>query len=307
MNKTYSFSELQEKISASQKVLIALPGRPSFDQVASGLSLFLSLQAAGKTVFVTCPTPMTVEFNHLVGVDKISEKVRGTDLIVSFDYPANQVEKVSYNDDNGRPNLVIQIKSGAPQLLEKEAKFSYAGVGADLLITLGVKDVNQLPQNSEYPTQNVIDVDTDPANLQFGQVNIIDPEASSLSEVVLGIISGLGLPLELDTAQNILNGIWARTSGLTSQRVGADAYESVAICLRLGAQKPEGVAEQKRPEVFTPRQKFEPKSEERSFPARPQIEDLPVVRQEKPEQLKPQGKPPADWFEPKIFKGTSTA
>jgi len=34
---------------------------------------------------------------------------------------------------------------------------------------------------------------------------------------------------------------------------------------------------------------------------------LPVVRQEKPEQLKPQGKPPADWFEPKIFKGTSTA
>jgi len=67
------------------------------------------------------------------------------------------------------------------------------------------------------------------------------------------------------------------------------------------------VIAEKRPEIFTPRQKIEPKNEERSFPARPQIEDLPVVRQEKPEQLKPQGKPPADWFEPKIFKGTSTA
>lgn len=301
MNKTYSFSELQEKISAAQKILIALPGRPSFDQVASSLSLFLSLQAAGKTVFVTCPTPMTVEFNHLVGVDKISEKIQGTDLIVSFNYSADQVEKVSYNDDNGRPNLVIQIKSGAPLLSEKEAKFSYAGVGADLLITLGVKDINSLPQEDEYPIQNIINIDTEPANLQFGQVNIIDPEASSLSEIVLGTISGLGLPLDVDTAQNILSGIWVKTASLTSQRVGADTYESIAICLRLGAQKPEVVAEQKRPEIFTPRQKFEPRGEGRSLPIRPQVEEKPQ------EQPKPQDKPPADWFEPKIFKGTSTA
>ena len=306
MNKTYSFSELQEKISVAQKILIALPARPFFDQVASALSFFLSLQAAGKTVFVTCPTPMTVEFNHLVGVDKISQKVHGTDLIVSFDYPADQVEKVSYNDDNGRPNLVIQIKNNAPQLSETNARFSYAGIGADLMITLGVKDLNAFSLEGGYPVQNVVEIDTEPAISQFGQISVIDQESSSLSEVVLGIISGLGLPLEVDTAQNILSGIWVKTSALTGSRVGADTYESVAICLRLGARRPEAVAE-KRPEIFTPRQKFEPKNEERSFPVRPQAEDLPVVRQEKPEQLKPQGKPPADWFEPKIFKGTSTA
>lgn len=304
MNKTYSFSELQGKISASQKILITLPARPSFDQVASALSFFLSLQSAGKTVFVTCPTPMTVEFNHLVGIDKVSEKIHGTDLIVSFNYPPDQIEKVSYNDDSGRPNLVVQIKQGAPVLSEKEARFSYAGVGVDLMVTLGVKDLNQLPQG-EYPLENIVDIDIDRENLQFGQVNIIDSEASSLSEVVLGIISGLGLPLDVDTAQNILNGIWMKTNNLTDPRVGADTYESIAICLRLRAQKPQ-VVEQKRPEVFMPRQKFEPKSEEKPFPARQQAEDL-SVRQEKPEQPKPQGKPPADWFEPKIFKGTSTA
>lgn len=306
MNKTYSFSELQEKISAAQKILVALPPRPSFDQVASALSLYLSLQTAGKTVFVTCPTPMTVEFNHLVGVDKITQKVRGTDLIVSFDYPADQIEKVSYNDDNGRPNLVVQIKNNAPQLLETSARFSYAGIGADLMITIGVKDLNSFSQEDGYPVQNVVEINTEPAASPFGQISVIDQESSSLSEVVLGIISGLGLPLEVDSAQNILNGIWVKTSGLNSPKVGADTYESIAICLRLGAQKPE-VLPEKRPEIFAPRQKFEPKSEEKPFPTRPQAQDLPVTGQEKPEQPKPQGKPPADWFEPKIFKGTSTA
>lgn len=306
MNKTYSFSELQGKISAAQKILVTLPPRPSFDQVASALSLYLSLQTAGKTVFVTCPTQMTVEFNHLVGVDKISQKVHGTDLIVSFDYPADQVEKVSYNDDNGRPNLVIQIKPSAPQLSETNAKFSYAGIGADLMITLGVKDLSSFSQEDGYPVQNVVEINTEPTAAPFAQISVIDQEASSLSEVVLGIISGLGLPLEVDTAQNILNGIWVKTSALNGPRVGADTYESIAICLRLGARKPE-MAPEKRPEIFTPRQKFEPKTEEKSFAAKTQSQDLSVAGQEKPEQPKPQGKPPADWFEPKIYKGTSTA
>jgi len=289
MNKKYSFSELQEKISASQKILLALPPHPSFDQVAATLALFLPLQAIGKTVFVTCPTPMTVGFNHLVGVDKISERIQGTDLIVSFDYPADQIEKVSYNDENGRPNLVVQVKNGAPRLSESEAQFSYGGVSVDLMIVCGLKEVDSLFAGNDYPTQNIINIDIDPTNSGFGQVNVIDAEASSLSEVVLGIISGLGLPLDVDTAQNILNGIWARTRSLNSSRVGADTYESVAVCLRVGAQKPEEIVEQEKPEIFATKPKPE----------------LPT--REKSEQPRPQSKPPADWFEPKIFKGASNA
>jgi len=241
---------------------------------------------------------MTVEFNHLVGVDKVSDKLQGTDLIILFDYSADQVEKVSYNDDNGKPNLLIQTKTGAPLLSEKQAHFSYAGVGADLLITIGVKDINQLPQLGNNPVKSVINLDIDPGNLQFGQVNVVDPEASSLSEVVLGTISGLGLPLGVDIAQNILSGIWEKTAGLNRPRVNADTYESVAICLRQGAVKPVA-GEQKRPEVFTPRPKFEPQVERRPFP--------PKVKPEEPkEQKRNQTPPPADWFEPKIFRGTST-
>lgn len=295
MNKTYLFPELQEKISSAQKVLIFLPERPFFDQVASALSLFLSLQKAEKTVFVACPSPMTVEFNHLVGVDKISQKIQGSDLIVSFDYPADRVEKVSYNDDGNRPNLVVQVKNGAPSLTEKMARFSYAGVGADLVITIGLRDPNQLAkQGEQYLNQALINVDIDPANPQYGQVNVVDPESSCLSEVVLGIISGLGLPFDVDVAQNVLFGIWERTFGLTAPRVGADTYEAVAICLRMGAQKPLAAAGDKKVGVFTPKGRFEPREEKPTF----------TKEERKPPPPLP-AKPPSDWFEPKIFKGTS--
>jgi len=298
MNKPYPFAELQEKISNTQKILIVLPERPIFDQVAAGLSLFLSLQEAGRSVFITCPTPMTVEFNHLVGVDKISSKVVGSDLIVSFNYPADQVEKVSYNDDSGKPNIVVQTKTGAPSLNENLVNYSYAGLQADLLITVGVKNPESLRAlEQDFSTKTLINVDTDPANMQFGQINVWDREAVALSEVVLGIISGINLPLTTDIAQNILSGIWKRTQHLFSVNVGADTYEAVAICLRAGAQKPKnGEGKEEFPSA-----RFEGQpSPVFTKPAEEKKTSIGEVPKEK-------SKPPADWFEPKIFKGTSVS
>lgn len=296
MNKAYPFVELQQQISEAQKILLALPPRPDFDQVASALALYLSLQASGKTVFVVCPTPMTVEFNHLVGVDKISDKIEGSDLIVSFDYPADQIERVSYNDDNNRPNLVIQVKAGAPRISQNLARFSYAGEQVDLALTFGIRDLPNIAGSYPFLPQKIVNLDTDPANRQYGQVKVVDSEASCLSEVVLGVISGLGLPLDVDIAQNILLGIWTKTHALTHPKVSADTYEAVAICLRLGAQKPQFNFQNRRPTVFS-----SPKREEK--------------RQEKTisqfqEQPKPEGEtsepPPPDWFEPKIFKSNTS-
>ena len=146
MNKNYPFSEIQGKITGSQKIIIALPQNPRYDQTAGGLALFLLLTQAGKTVSVICPSAMMVEFNNLVGVDKISPKAKGTDLVVSFNYSMDNVEKISYNDDGGRLNLVVQPKAGAPNIDEKSVNLSYIGVGADLLITVGIKNISQLNQ-----------------------------------------------------------------------------------------------------------------------------------------------------------------
>lgn len=290
MNKNYPFAELQEKINSQQKILVYLPQNPKFDFVAAALSFSLSLQELGKEVTVICPSAMTVEFNRLVGVDKIINKAQGTDLVVSFNYAASQIEKVSYNDDGGRPNVVIQPKTNAPALSEKLVSFSYAGFGSGLIITFGIKNLGQLPKADQdlISSGEVINIDFDQVNQAFGLINLIDFEASCLSEVALGIITGLSFPLSQDTAQNVLSGIWQATAGMSKDNIGPDAFEAMAICLRAGAQKNSGVfGSAPLPSNSKSKPKFEPKEEKNPQP--------------------PPSKPPADWFEPKIFKGSSIA
>ena len=278
MNKNYPFAEIQGKITGAQKIIIALPQNPRYDQTAGGLALYLLLAQAGKNTSVVCPSAMTVEFNNLVGVDKISPKVKGTDLVVSFSYLMDDVEKISYNDDAGRLNLVIQPKTGAPNINEKSVNLSYAGVGADLLITVGVKNISQLDQSglSSINPESIVNIDNWSDNTNFAAANVIDVDSSSISEIVLGLSEGLGLQLDLDVAQNLLNGLWQATSGLKKPDLGPDAYEAVATCLRLGAQKPSNEP---------PVQKNERK--------------VVGVNQNQPLS------PPADWLEPKIYKGSS--
>lgn len=304
MNQDYPFAELRQRLDSAQKISILLPANPLFDQVAGALAFSLALQEAGKNVAVVCPTPMTVEFNRLVGISRIAEKMQGTDLIISLNYPADQVEKVSYNDDNSRPNVVVQPKVGAPPLKESQVNFSYIGAAVDLIITIGIKDLNQIQSpGSSFDNTFLVNLDIDPQNLSFGHLNIVDTEAAACSELVLGLILGLNLGLGIDTAQNILSGIWRQTKGLAHPQTGANTYEAVAIVLRSGAQKPfEEVAAFKKETVFAPRPKFEGREERKApvMPVKPQEERK--VSEEKPALS---NKPPADWFEPKIFKGKS--
>lgn len=309
MSKNLPFSELNQKLASSQKVLVILPARPEFDQVASALSLFLSLEESGKTTSLVCPTPMTVEFNHLVGVDRIETKVKGRDLTITFNYPAEQIEKVSYNDDNNQPNLVIQPKVGAPPISESLASYSYAGANFDLVLAVGLKDQSQLNIAGASLAENyIVNLDNDPANSNFGQLNLVDLEVLSLGEIVLALIKNLNLPLNVDIAQNLLDGLWRATDGLTAPGLGADSYEMVAACLRAGAQKPQpGVSQRnlspKRPfgESRRGQSPFRAETKDGGNQLSGQNQPQPVGNQP---QKQPRRNPPQDWFEPKIFKGT---
>ncbi len=314
MTKNYPFPEVQDKLGNSQKVLIVLGQNPKYDAVASALSIYLSLQEIGKNASIVCPSPMTVEFNRLVGVDRISPKVKGTDLIVSFNYSMDNVEKISYNDDNGKLNLVLQPKVGSPALNEQAVAFSYAGMEADTIITVGIKSLEQVNLGSALTlsAESIINIDNGQGNSNFGAINIQDYDSSCLSEVTLGLLSGLNLPLTTDICQNLISGIWVSTNGLKRSDLGADTYEAVAICLRYGAQKPADTFQQtQRPtEVVQQPQRVQqepPRQQQEQFqPKQKQQWTNPPKVEPKKEEPQPQPQnPPKDWFEPKIYKGSN--
>lgn len=266
------FSSIQESLSTAQSIFIALPKNPNYDRVAAGLALYLALKKTGKQVFIASPQEMTVEFSSLVGVDKIKTKPEGRNLTISFDYLEDSIEKVSYNIEGDKFNLVIQPKEGFPPLSSDKVKYSYSGGQADLVFTIGIRAIEDL---GDFYKDN---------QRLFEKVKIIDiniEEEASISEKITKLIADLRLPVDSDIASNLFYGIERTTGNFSSPKTNAGTFEAAAFCLKAGARK----ITKKFPGPKKPRPK--------------------VTLEPMPTEISAQEKPSPDWLEPKIYKGNT--
>lgn len=264
---------LQTRLNQAKSFLIALPANPTFDKVAAGLALFHSLKKKEKEVVIVCPTSMLAGFNHLIGVDKVTDKVGNRNLIISFDYVKDSIEKVSYNVENNKFNLVIEPKEGVQALDPKKVNYSFSGSNAEVFFLIGVnrfEDLGSLYENlrSLLKKKLVIDIDNHPQKVALSEVNFVDQRASSCSELMVRFIKEHQLPVDPDVATNIFLGLENSTQGFRV-RVRAQTFEVAAWCLKNGAKK--------------------------------------EYRQIMPPAASAQPQPAPDWFKPKIFKGSSAA
>jgi hypothetical protein len=282
------FSSIKESLSTAQSILIALPKNPNYDRVAAGLALYLSLKKAGRQVSIASPEQMTVEFSSLVGVDKIKTKPEGKNLTISFDYLEDSIEKVSYNIEGGKFNLVIQPKEGFPPLSSDKVEYSYSGGQADLVLTIGVRSIEDL--GALYKDNQGL----------FDKAKIIDisiEEEASLSEKITQLIADLRLPADVDIVSNLLGGIERATGNFSSPKTNAGTFEAAAFCLRIGARR--------ITRRFPGPPKPKPKVPLEPMPAGVSATKSPEESPEEPTGEIPQQTPSPDWLEPKIYKGNT--
>src|SRR5438876_947834 len=79
-------NSLKSLIDSAKSVLILLPKGAAFDEVAAGLSLYLSLTDK-KEATIGASDPMVVEFNRLIGVNRIQKGLG--------DFPALKMEDLA--------------------------------------------------------------------------------------------------------------------------------------------------------------------------------------------------------------------
>lgn len=72
-------------------------------------------------------------------------------------------------------------------------------------------------------------------NPGFGDINIIDPQASSASEMVFGVLKGLGGAITPAMAEAVLTGVIFDTGGFKHACSGPSTFRTVAELLELGA------------------------------------------------------------------------
>ncbi|MCJ7829611.1 hypothetical protein MUP50_00790 [Patescibacteria group bacterium] len=292
MKDYYDFTPVEESLSTAHNLMVVLPMSLNQDKVASALALYLSLKKANRQVNIVCSQPMIVEYSSLVGVDKIKNKLGGRNLVVSFDYLEDSIEKVSYNIENNKFNLVVQPKEGYPPLSTEKIQYSYFGEQADMIFIVGASSLEDLGEiysghKTFFQEGKTVNIDINQTSKPFAKINLINSQMASFGEFITFFLSTLKMPVDEDIASNLLLGIERATNNFSLTKSTPVTFEAVAFCLRAGARKP--------------LREFKASGGKSSFAKATEDREENVEKVEPVET--PKVKPSPDWFKPKIYKG----
>ena len=312
-----SFASL---IAPANEILILLPSKPFMDQVAAGLSLYLSLSESGKNVSISCPAPMVTEYSRLIGVDKVTSDLGSKNLVINLvNYDANNVDKVSYDIENGEFKLTIAPKSGFKSPTKEQVGINYSGASGDLVILIGGANDSHFPvlSKEEFKSSKIIHIGTRLLEILNNDLEVLSfaRPASSTSEIVASLIKESGFSVNEDIATNLLAGIEEQSKNFQTSEVTADTFQIFAELLKLGGKRiPKIIPARNYPQGAIPSKPFnevQPITQQVVRDAQTMngnnisthIMDKQMTPEEAEEELN-QDIPPS-WSEPKIFTGTS--
>lgn len=226
--KNYNVSEVKNLLSTAKTALIAVP-QLNVDSIGSALALALLLKKSNISTKVFCPQKTDANYTKLSGLELLTDTYNQNDLIVTLDYPLDQIEKVTYNQDGGKLNLVVQTKDGSEKVAENQILISNQATAADINFVFG--DETLLGANANIVTKgNWVNISPTNVEKTWAKANIIDQDAP-FSEILTFLLPMLGLELTPDSAKNLLIALRVATQSF-SLNVSPETFEAGAACLR---------------------------------------------------------------------------
>jgi len=243
-NSQNHIQPIKDLLTKAKDIFVLFPPLSNPDIIGSALALFHSLKETQKNIYIATPTLPKAEDYPLPGVDKISDSIGNSNLVISLKVDSrDSIDKVSYNlDEEGKVfNLIIQPKKSHSPLNSHDVNYSYSGAKADMVFILGANRLEDLGVFYEEERKLFTDAATVAMSqftpTKFAQYHISNNQASSLSEITGDYISQLGLSINEDSATSLLFGIDIATNNLQISTVSAETFDLVAKLLRAGGQR----------------------------------------------------------------------
>lgn len=245
MQQGLDLSALASVYPEAKNFVCFIHPQATYDAVAAALAFKLAAQEAGKSVEVVCEEPMRVEYSYLMSIDQVRQDVGNRDLVISFAYSEDQVDKVSYNVDeaNNRFELVVAPKSGAQPLDPSTLEFRRSGMSADVVLLFGFHAFHELGafyEKEKYTIDSAYTVAVTQNQVPpFAKLHIaLQAEQYSYSEMVYFLIRQLQVAeVKDDIATNLLSGIEYSTERFTTPNMSARTFETIANLMRRGARR----------------------------------------------------------------------
>lgn len=306
-----TFGQIREILQKDEAIGILVGKDANLDNMGAALALYLALKQANKQISIAAPSEPTVEISSLVGINKVKKNLEGEggDLVVSFPYQEGEIEKVSYTLENGYLNILVKAGEEGLSFSQSDVRFKKGGSSPKTLFVIGtprLSDLGNLFDPESLKGTTLINIDNKAENQGFGDVVFVSADFSSVCEQMARLLTSLGLDIDIDIAQNLLNGISFATGNFSDSKTSPFAFELAAMLLRKGATRPKVFGEERQ----TPKQ-FQGWSAGSTFKPLPQktIKQAPVSlkRRDVVEEDKEEEKEtPPDWLAPKIYKGSTS-
>lgn len=296
-----SFTSL---IESATSILVLLPQKPNFDQVAAGLSFYLSIFDR-KSTTISCGSPMMVGFNRIIGINKITSEVGNKNLTLKFiGYEASNIEKVSYDIINGEFNLTVVPKVGFTAPGKEQIEVGFSGLSADLVVLIGGMTDEDFPilASSELTVSKIVHIGTHSFNSTREVLSFAKPGAAT-SELIANLIKETGGSIDPDIATNLVMGIEEGSSNFSGAEVTPDTFETFAYLLRNGGKRQSRtkLSPMGFPQGSIPTQPLNmPIARPVEVNSDPMLEKVEVKEEVDIENA------PDDWLKPKVFQGTNT-
>lgn len=243
-----------DRLKQTNNVLITVKNNPSVDQLASciGLTLFLNKQGKHATAVFSGEVPSTIEF---LKPDETLEKDTNSlrDFIIALD--KSKADKLRYKVED--KVVKIFITPYKTSINQDDLNFSLGDFNVDVVVAIGVHGREELDQaimahGRILHDATIISVNNNkPADL--GALNWNDVKASSLSEMISGLVESLQPNLlDAQIATALLTGIVAETDRFSNTKTTSNTMNVSAKLMSAGANQQLVATKLEEPAVLAP-------------------------------------------------------
>ena len=241
MSLQQELNQLKLILDKAQSIAIVVSENATFDQLAAALGMYLGLLKLGKSASVLASSKPK-QGDNLVGIEKIKTSLDGANLVISFPYDEGSIEKVSYTEELGRLNIVIEPTDKQLKFSKEDVRFNSGGNNVDVVFTVGVSKLEDIgglyaSQPTLFSSAIMINIGNGQEVSSYGKVNIVNPKLPTVSEIIVLVLKNLNVAMDKDIATNLYRGLQLTTDDFASDKVSALTFEAAALTMRSGAER----------------------------------------------------------------------
>ncbi len=243
--ETTDYSKTMTLLKKAERVLVFLNNRSSLDTHYAVAALKKVLESEGKSVTVVANGDLILKHRLMFereGVD-FSLDIQPLSYVITIDHTSTGIEKVSYDDKDGKFRLYITPVSGEKEFDFKKVQYTQGGGEADLIVVFGCRSLKWL--NTLYDSNKelfskvpIININNLQGEQEFGTSRIVD-ERVAVSELVLNVLGITQLKKVKQSANLLLRGIIDHFQPLQLNVYPSTALAKIAELVSLGADMKE--------------------------------------------------------------------